>query len=161
MGQYVPILGAIDQFKDALSSRDLAAAISPGVTVLLPVGIGIIAGVLIVGNLLEWLLRKFQKATLGMLLGLLLGSTVGLWPFQEGIPPVPGEMIKGSVVTVENQASIDPEDWSMAWVRPRWGQVAISLLLISGGVATTMGVAKMGAYFDSDKIRRRNEAPDR
>jgi putative membrane protein len=161
LGQYVPILGAIDQFKDALSSRDLAAAISPGVTVLLPVGIGVIAGVLIVGNLLEWLLRKFQKATLGMLLGLLLGSTVGLWPFQEGIPPVPGEMIKGSVVTVENQASIDPEDWSMAWVRPRWGQVAISLLLISGGVATTMGVAKMGAYFDSDKIRRRNEAPDR
>ncbi|MDC0294860.1 DUF368 domain-containing protein, partial [Mariniblastus sp.] len=157
LGQYVPILGAIDQFKDALSSRDLAAAVSPGLTVLLPVGLGVVGGVLIVGNLLEWLLRKYQKATLGMLLGLLLGSTVGLWPFQEGVRPIPGDLIKGRVVTVENQAEIDPEDWSMVWVRPRWGQVAVSLLLIGGGVATTMGVAKMGAYLDSDNGSRGNE----
>ena len=157
LGQYVPILGAIDQFKDALSSRDLAAAVSPGLTVLLPVGLGVVGGVLIVGNLLEWLLRKYQKATLGMLLGLLLGSTVGLWPFQEGVRPIPGDLIKGRVVTVENQAEIDPEDWSMVWVRPRWGQVAVSLLLIGGGVATTMGVAKMGAYLDSDNGNRGNE----
>ncbi len=153
LGQYVPILGAIDQFKDALSSRDLTAAVAPGVTVLLPVGLGVVAGVLIVGNLLAWLLRKYQKATLGMLLGLLLGSTVGLWPFQEGVPPVPGEMIKGVVVTIDNQAEIDPEDWSMDWVRPSLGQVAVSLLLIGGSVATTLGVAKVGVYLDSSAIR--------
>lgn len=158
LGQYVPILGAIDQFKDALSSRDLTAAVAPGLTVLLPVGVGVVAGVLMVGNLLEWLLRKYQKATLGMLLGLLLGSTAGLWPFQEGVPPVPGEMIKGVVVTLDNQAEIDPEDWSMNWVRPSLGQIAVSLLLIAGGVATTIGVAKVGAYLDSDSGVNENEA---
>ncbi|MCP4476533.1 MAG: DUF368 domain-containing protein [Planctomycetaceae bacterium] len=160
LGQYVPILGAIDQFKDALSSRDLAAAASPGLSVLLPVGLGVVAGVLLVGNLLEWLLRKYQKATLGMLLGLLLGSTVGLWPFQEGVQPVPGDMIKGAVVTAENQAKIDPEDWSMAWVRPSLEQIAVSLLLISGGVAATIGVARVGAYLDSDPGTRQDDSSD-
>ncbi|MCP4097901.1 MAG: DUF368 domain-containing protein [Planctomycetaceae bacterium] len=160
LGQYVPILGAIDQFKDALSSRDLAAAASPGLSVLLPVGLGVVAGVLLVGNLLEWLLRKYQKATLGMLLGLLLGSTVGLWPFQEGVQPVPGDMIKGAVVTAENQAKIDPEDWSMAWVRPSLEQIAVSLLLISGGVAATIGVARVGAYLDSDSGIRQDDSSD-
>jgi len=160
LGQYVPILGAIDQFKDALSSRDLGAAVSPGLSVLLPVGLGVVAGVLLVGNLLEWLLRKYQKATLGMLLGLLLGSTAGLWPFQEGVQPVPGDMIKGAVVTLENRAEIDPEDWSMAWVRPSLEQIAVSLLLISGGVATTIGVARVGAYLDSDSGDLQNDSSD-
>ena len=158
LGQYVPILDAIDQFKDALSGRDLAAAVSPGLTVLLPVGLGVVAGVLIVGSLLGWLLRRYQKATLGMLLGLLLGSIVGLWPFQEGVRPALGDVIKGREVTVENQAEVGPEDWNVVWVRPRWGQVAVSLLLIGGGVATTMVVAKLGAYLDSDTSNRRNEA---
>lgn len=155
LGQYVPILTAIDQFKDAISGRDLAAAISPGLTVLLPVGIGVVAGVLIVGNLLEWLLKIYQKATLGMLLGLLLGSTVGLWPFQE---VVPRDVIISREVIVESQAEIRPEDWHVVWVRPTWGEAAVSLLLVGGGVATTIGVAKMGAYLDSNASNRRNEA---
>ena len=158
LGQYVPILGAIDQFKDALSSRDFGAAVSPGLSVLLPVGLGVVAGVLMVGNLLEWLLRKYQKATLGMLLGLLLGSTVGLWPFQEGVRPVPGDTIKGAVVTLENQDEIEPEDWNVNWVQPGFGQIVISLLLISGGVVATVGVAKVGAYLDSSSGHSQNEA---
>jgi putative membrane protein len=158
LGQYVPILTAIDQFKDAISGRDLAAAVSPGLTVLLPVGIGVVAGVLIVVNLLEWLLKRYQKATLGMLLGLLLGSTVGLWPFQEVVPLVPRDVIIAREVTVESQAEISPEDWHVVWVRPTWGEVAVSLLLVGGGVATTVGVAKLGVYLDSNASNLRNEA---
>ena len=111
-----------------------------------------------VGNLLEWLLRKYKKATLGMLLGLLLGSTVGLWPFQEGVQPVPGDIIKGAVVTFENRDEIEPDDWNVTWVQPRFGQIAISLLLISGGVVATVGVAKVGAYLDSSSGHSQNEA---
>jgi len=87
MGQYVPILSAIDQFKDCLKERDFVAIMEPAISVVLPVGLGVVAGIVVVGNLLQWLLNRFRKATLGVLLGLLIGSTVGLWPFQMGVEP--------------------------------------------------------------------------
>ena len=57
MGQYVPILGAIHEFKDALSARDFGAAMDPAISVLLPVGIGVVLGIALVGNLLKWLFK--------------------------------------------------------------------------------------------------------
>ena len=59
LGQYVPILSAIDQFKDALKARDISAAMDPALTVLLPVGIGVIIVVVVVGNLVQWLFNKY------------------------------------------------------------------------------------------------------
>jgi putative membrane protein len=79
LGQYVPILSGIEAFKDALGLRDLAAAMDPAMGVLLPVGLGVVAGVVGVSNLLKWLLARYAKATLGVLLGLLVGAVVGLW----------------------------------------------------------------------------------
>ncbi len=50
LGQYVPILSAIDAFKEALKAGDVQAAMEPAIAVMLPVGIGVIAGVVLVGN---------------------------------------------------------------------------------------------------------------
>lgn len=144
LGQYVPVLSAIEQFKDALKAGDMSAAMEPAMSVLLPVGIGVIAGVVIVGNLVQWLLNKYQKATLGFLLGLLLGSTIGLWPFQQGTQPKAGQMIKGQVVTVENMADFDPEDWPTQFFQPKPVQIAGAIGLILLGFGITMGVAKLG-----------------
>ncbi len=144
LGQYVPILSAIDEFKDALRARDIAAAIDPAWTVLLPVGLGVVAGVALVGNLLQWLLHHYQQATLGFLLGLLIGSVAGLWPFQQGVPPQAGDVIKGQVVTAESIADIDAEDWKMSYFAPSVGQAVGSLGLIALGFALTLGVARIG-----------------
>ena len=144
MGQYVPILSAIDRFKEAIKARDLASALDPALTVLLPVGVGVVAGVVLVGNLLKWLLDRFPKPTLGVLIGLLLGSVVGLWPFQEGVSPVVGALVKGQVVTTASLAEIDPEDWPTSYFRPRPMQVVGSLGLIAIGFMVTQGVALIG-----------------
>ena len=144
MGQYLPILKAIDVFKDAIAARDVSAALEPALGVLLPVAIGVVAGIVVVGNLLEWLLRKYRKATLGVLLGLLLGSTVGLWPFQAGVEPQPGDRIKGEVVTLENQSEFDPEDWPTENFQPSTFQIASSIFLIVGGFGATLGVSLIG-----------------
>lgn len=150
MGQYVPILNGIDQFKDAISARDVSSAMSPALGVLLPVGIGVIVGVVVVGNLLEWLLRRFRQATLGVLLGLLLGSTVGLWPFQEGVPPKIGDRVKGKIVTQADLADIEPEDWKTRRYRPTGTQIAISLMLIGLGFGTTVGISLIGSKEESE-----------
>ncbi len=82
LGQYVVILGAISAGKDAVSARDWAAAAAT-LKVIVPVGIGVIVGVVGVSNVVKVCLDRFPRATLGFLLGLLLGAVVGLWPFQE------------------------------------------------------------------------------
>lgn len=149
LGQYVPILSAIDEFKEALKARDIAAAMGPALSVMLPVGLGVVAGVVIVGNALEWLLQRYRKPTLGALLGLLVGSTVGLWPFQQGVQPKIGSMVKGQVVTAESLPEIDPEDWPTAFFQPAMPQVAGSLGLVVLGFGITMGVAKIGGGKDA------------
>ena len=145
MGQYVPILAAIDEFKSALRLRDIGAAMEPALSVVLPVGLGVVTGVVVVGNLLQWFLHHHRKATLGLLIGLLLGSTVGLWPFQRPVAPQVGDTIKGQIVTEETVAEIEPDDWATQYFRPNLSQVAGSLGLIAIGFGLTLGIARIGS----------------
>ena len=150
LGQYEPILGTIDQLKRGLLG-DAAAGVGPDMAlildameVMIPLGLGIVAGVVGVSNLLRWLLDRYEKATLGALLGLLLGAVVGLWPFQEGRPPEPGELVKGQLVTAESAASFDVDDWPVTRFDPSGGQLAAALGLIGAGLADTALIGKLG-----------------
>lgn len=70
MGQYDRVVGSV---------RDWDFSI------IVPVGIGAVAGVVFLSHALKYLLHRFQRPTIGFLLGMLLGSVIGLWPF--GIKP--------------------------------------------------------------------------
>ncbi len=144
LGVYVPILASVDRVKDAvLDAGDFGAALAEW-RVIVPVGVGVLIGIAGVSNLLKWLLLRHEKATLGFLLGLVLGSVLGLWPFRVPVEPRTGERIKGVVVTADNHASFAPEDWPMEPFRPAWWQVAASLGLIGAGFGMTMAVAWFG-----------------
>jgi putative membrane protein len=145
LGQYVPILSAIDQFKEAIRARDINAAFDPALTVLLPVGVGVIVGVVLIGNLLKWLFHHHRQMTLGILVGLLLGSVAGLWPFQEGIPPEIGDLVKGQIVTAESIVEIEKEDWPIKLVRPSVGLVVGSVCLVGLGYGVTQAIASIGS----------------
>lgn len=81
LGQYERILGAVDQCKKGLGGNfDLIAG---ALHIVVPVGVGVLAGIAGVSNLVRWALERYEKATLGVLLGLLFGSVLGIWPFQE------------------------------------------------------------------------------
>lgn len=144
LGQYVPILTAIDDLKTGLEETDFGAIVSIGLKVLVPVGLGVVIGVVAVSNLLKILLHRFEKATLGVLLGLLLGAVVGLWPFQEGVKPAVGDEIKGQVLTEETLGDVEPEDYPTRFFRPTAGQGGMALGLIVLGFAGTAAIAKLG-----------------
>ena len=55
--------------------------LDPGVIV--PFGIGVVLGLMAFSRLLAWLLRKWQRATLLAICGVLIGSLWIVWPFQE------------------------------------------------------------------------------
>ena len=148
LGQYEVILAAIDLLKRGLLGGPDFALVSESLGVVIPVGIGVGIGVVGVSNLLRWLLARFEKPTLGALLGLLLGAVVGLWPFQEPVPPQAGDVVQGVVVRTEMIAEIDLEDWRVVGFQPSPGQSASALGLIGLGIAATALVARVGGRDD-------------
>lgn len=148
LGQYVAILGAIENFKDALTAEggfEFGAVFDAGMA-LVPIAIGVGLGVLVISNLVEWALAKHEKSTLGLLLGLLLGAVVGLWPFQQSVEPVIGDVIKGQEVTAATVITeIDREDWPLERFAPSGAQVAGSLGLIVAGFGATMLIGRIGS----------------
>jgi len=144
LGQYVPILSAIDTLKEALRAGDTGAAFEVTLHVCVPVGLGVVLGVVGVSNLLRMCLKRYEKATLGILLGLLLGAVVGLWPFQRGVAPKAGDVIKGRTVTAERLEDIDSEDFPVEFFSPTMGQAGGAIGLIVLGFAVTLGISRVG-----------------
>lgn len=141
LGQYIPILSAIEAFKQALRAGNLNAVGEIGLTVILPVGIGLIIGVAAVSNLLKLLLTRHRQATLGVLIGLLLGAVVGLWPFQTGVRPEPGDLYKGRTLTAAQVEELSPDDYPTRFFTPSAGQVGGALLLIGAGFSATYAIS--------------------
>ena len=146
MGQYLTILAAIEGLKTALLDAggfEWERLQGPA-SILLPLAIGMAAGVVGISNLMRWLMARFEKPTLGVLLGLLLGAVLGLWPFQHGVRPEPGAAVKGRVMTEELIAALDPKDYPLERFAPEAVQIGSSVLLVGVGLLITQGVSFVG-----------------
>jgi len=67
LGQYEAILGTIDQLKrgllgDGAGGGSDFALVLDALTVVIPLGLGIVAGVVGVSNLLQWLLKRYESS---------------------------------------------------------------------------------------------------
>lgn len=143
LGQYDTIINAVKDAGRAAVKLDVPVVMDQ-LPVLVPVGIGVVAGVVGVSNLLKFVLKRYEKATLGVLLGLLLGSPLGLYPFREGVPPAAGDVMKGQTLTEQTAAEVKPKDWPQRAFTPGAGHIAGSLALIAVGIGATLGVARLG-----------------
>lgn len=144
LGVYVPLLAAISDLKDGLKAFDIGAMMEPGLTVALPVGLGVLVGVFLVSNGLRVALERFEKPTLGALLGFLVGAVVGLWPFQQGVAPALGDTFKGQVVTPELLEKLEPSKYPTVFFSPSMGQILGALGLIVVGFGVTALIARIG-----------------
>lgn len=153
LGVYVPILAGIDLFKGALKEKDMELVMEVGKQVILPVGLGVVIGIVAVSNLLRYLLKRCERPTLGVLVGLLFGAVVGLWPFQQGVAPEVRSHFQGDVVAqnADNELimeksgkTIKAEKYPTAFFKPTPGQMSGSFALILAGFAATSLVARLG-----------------
>jgi putative membrane protein len=144
LGVYVPVLSAIHALKEALKSGDLASASEPVMGVVLPVGIGVAVGILLISNLIKLVLERNEQPTLGVLMGLLVGAVFGLWPFQDGVAPKVGEMFKGQVLTSERLAELTPDKFPTELYAPNFKEVMMALGLLGIGYMITTLVARVG-----------------
>lgn len=82
-GSYVLlILGLYDVTIGSLRPAALSADLVGSLGVIIPVGIGAAIGIGLLSNGLRWFLHRFERPSHAVLLGLLVGSVLGLWPFQ-------------------------------------------------------------------------------
>ncbi len=152
LGVYVTILEGIEQLVTAARTMDFALGLPPVLQIALPVGLGILAGIAVVSNLVKYVLNHFPGPTLGLLLGLLLGAVAGLWPFQHGVEPEVGDMLKGQIITeAEGQlvydqtgAPVEPKDYPREFFQPTPNQAAGAAGLALIGFAVTATVARLG-----------------
>ena len=63
-------------------------------TILLPVGIGAVVGLIAFSHLLSWVLKKFPDQTIAMLTGFITGSLGILWPWKTAVTQTFGEKVK-------------------------------------------------------------------
>ena len=144
LGVYVPVLSAVDALKTAAKGADLTAAMVPLTEVVFPVAVGVVVGVIGVSNLLRYALTRHSQTTYGVLLGLLAGAVVGLWPFQRGVAPAVGERFKGTLVTAESLAEIDPAKYPTKFFSPTATDIAIACGAIITGYVLTSLIARLG-----------------
>ncbi len=151
LDQYDRVIGAVS---------DLKSGAFDALKIIVPVGIGAVLGVVALSNLLKWLLCRHEKATLGFLLGMLLGSVLGLWPFsqkptakilerasdvqirqfaeQEGIAGA--ETLTGAALHEHILAQW--EGRTVAPYAPR--RIATAIVMLAAGLVVTIALGRLG-----------------
>lgn len=77
LGYYNPILSAINDFLDALTSFDVNGILT-GFGILMPFGIGVIVGVLVIAKIIEFIFNKFPLYAYWAIIGLIVASPIAI-----------------------------------------------------------------------------------
>ncbi|MCB2220580.1 MAG: DUF368 domain-containing protein [Bacteroidetes bacterium] len=108
--------------------------------ILVPVGIGAIAGLLAFSHLLSWVFSRYRDQTISLLTGFILGSVSILWPWQEMIylKNESGEMIlkNGEPIVMQYQRYL-PDSLST--------EVIFAILIAAAGVVSIWIIEKVAA----------------
>ena len=98
--------------------------------IIIPVGIGVVVGLLAFSHFLSWLLSRYARQTMAVLTGFIFGSLGTIWPWknpvylmQDGV-----EVLKNGKPIIQSYQMYFPQEFSVEVV------VAI-LLMIAGMVA--------------------------
>ncbi len=79
LDQYDRVVGTIEELKEAVKGRDMQQ-LGGVLRIVIPVGLGVVVGIVALSNALKFLLHRYERVTIGVLLGMLIGSVLGLWP---------------------------------------------------------------------------------
>lgn len=77
LGFYQPVLGAITDFIEALTSLDVDGILA-GMGILVPFGLGVVAGIFAVAKLVEIIFEKFPLYAYWAIIGLVVASPVAI-----------------------------------------------------------------------------------
>lgn len=82
IGYYNPIVAAIKSFVEALVAFDMAGILQ-GCGVLIPMGIGIVAGIFVIAKIIEFIFEKFPMQAYWAIIGLIVASPIAIFLLGE------------------------------------------------------------------------------
>lgn len=77
MGYYTPILEQVNDFIDSLLRADLPAVLE-GCQVLVPFGVGVVAGIFAIAKLVEFIFQRFPDYAYWAIIGLIVSSPLAI-----------------------------------------------------------------------------------
>ena len=107
-------------------------------SVLVPVALGTVIGLVSFSRFLSWLIRKYRNATIALLTGFVVGSLSMLWPWQEKVQRTDA----AGMLLVKPDG--EPILFHQRYLPDRFDQeVVIALLLMLLGVITIWGLERL------------------
>ena len=104
--------------------------------IIIPVGIGVVVGLLAFSHFLSWLLSRYARQTMAVLTGFIFGSLGTIWPWknpvylmQDGV-----EVLKNGKPIIQSYDMYFPQEFS--------AEVAIAILLMIAGMAALWALEK-------------------
>ncbi len=98
LGRYEAILASVSLAKTYAYSFGEQGEPLVFLRVFVPAAVGAVVGIVVLSNFLKWMLRRHRHATVGLLLGILFGSVVGIWPFTRASSS--GDLAVGAALAV-------------------------------------------------------------
>lgn len=97
--------------------------------IIIPVGIGVIVGLLAFSHFLSWLLSRYARQTMAVLTGFIFGSLGTIWPWKNPVYLMQdgAEVLKNGKPIIQSYEMYFPQEFS--------AEVAIAILLMIAGMA--------------------------
>lgn len=77
MGYYNPIMKTIRDFLAAIKAHDTETLVT-SLKILIPLGIGVLVGIVLFAKLIEWLFKRFPVYVYWAIIGLIVASPIGI-----------------------------------------------------------------------------------
>jgi putative membrane protein len=164
LGIHRPVVSAIEALLGLDRGGGAAVSVGDALAILLPFGIGWMLGLVAVSHLVKRLLDRFEKPTLGALLGLLGGTVYTLWPFRRLVPYHAGDLYRGQLLTAREAAQVPPSQWRVEGFDPSTTEAIAAASLVLAGFLVTALAAKFGRGDESGleaAAQPRMSLPDR
>jgi len=148
-GSYILLIfGLYDVVISCLRPGTLKEDFSGSLAILVPVGLGVAVGIGLLSNVLKVVLVRWKRPAHAVLLGLLLGSVLGLWPFRDAVHPElvtrEGVAAVGLLVGGETRETIADET-GVEWTADRAVELRATYAQKSKGDLKLLGL-QLAAY---------------
>ena len=104
--------------------------------IIIPVGIGVVVGLLAFSHFLSWLLSQYARQTMAVLTGFIFGSLGTIWPWKN-----PVYLMQDGVEVLKNGKPII-QSYDMYFPQEFRAEVAIAILLMIAGMAALWALEK-------------------
>lgn len=149
LGVFMPIMDALDVLREGWNDGQFETAFAATRGILLPAGIGAALGIFLLSRVFHRLLHADRKATIGTLIGLLVGALVELWPFQRIVEPHVGDVVGGRILTQELLNQLPSWRFPSEFYMPDAREIIGAVLFFAFGAAITALGARFGARNES------------